>query len=97
MWERRPVLMGRVGRHKYWPRMPHSCRLVPPARLYTFPVANGYRQKYGLRSEISQVCTLIRGALSPNRKSIIAGFYMLWLIDTNNLPCKLAPFIRLAF
>ncbi len=22
------------------------------------------------------------------------GYYMLWLIDTNNHPCKLAPFVR---
>ena len=25
------------------------------------------------------------------------GYYMLWLIDANNLPCKLAPFVRVAF
>lgn len=25
------------------------------------------------------------------------GYYMLWLIDANNLPCKLAPFVQVAF
>jgi hypothetical protein len=44
----------------------------------------------------TQSGTTLTATAPPNPTVAPPGFYMLWLLDANNLPCKLAPFVRVA-
>ena len=44
----------------------------------------------------SQTHSTLTVIAPPDSSIAPAGYYMLWLIDSKNLPCKLAPFVQLA-
>ena len=43
----------------------------------------------------AQSGSALTATASPDSTIAPPGFYMLWLIDSNNQPCKVAPFVRL--